>query len=406
MIRKTMIRFAVVSALGSLLMVPMAFAGPEMTFGPENQGTLKFEYKGQFQAIARDAGSGVDGLDHTYNFNVRRNRLALMGAYGPIMSVYVQTEFTQDANLGPLSLASQNTGTNFQMLDAVVRFDLHDAFKVNVGKFKYNFTRENLEACENPLTLDRSLFVRAPFVATRDVGVAVWGNLLQEKLQYRADVMEGRPATTYATSPKSNARYSVRGHVSLLDPENQYGYKGTYLGEKKVMTFGASYQIEPNVIFQDVALQGTPADYKGWSADAFIEYPVQGLGTFTFGSAYEKVDFGDAYQAIHPDLDAIGLTGERNGYYVKGGYMLPKLPLQVFGRYEAWRYGMLNNVYNQRVDWYGGGANYYVWGQNLKVSVEMSSTNFDRTGTFSGIQGDNLSTRDFNTFTGQLQVLF
>ncbi len=406
MIGTSTIRTAVAIALGSLLLATAALAGPEMTFGPENQGTLRVDYKGQFQAVARDIGSGINNDDHTYNFNFRRNRLALMGAYGDIMSVYVQTEFTQDPTVTTLSVADAAPGSNFQLLDAVVRFRFADALHVNVGKFKYNLTRENLEACENPLTLDRSLFIRVPYVATRDMGVAVWGNVLQDRIQYRGDMMEGRTALSSVAEPKADFRFSARGHVSLLDPESEYGYKGTYLGKKKVFTLGAAVQHEPNVAYSNLTTLAKPVGYTGWTTDYFIEYPVEGVGTATVSGAYEDVSFDDAYQTLNPDPGVMGLDGQKSGWYVKAGYLLPQMPLQVFGRYEKWRFAMLQNIYNQRVDWLGGGVNYYFRGQDLKLSAEVSNTAFDKTGTFSGLQGENLRTRDFNTFTAQIQVLF
>jgi len=397
----TKIRLAALAALGSLMIASAALAGPQMTFGPDNQGTLKLDYKGQFQVVARDIGSGANDDEHTYNFNFRRNRIALMGTYGDLMSVYVQTEFTEDPTVTTLGVAATEPGSNFQMLDAVVRFAFADAFKLHVGKFKYNLSRENLEACEAPLTLDRSLFIRAPYVTTRDMGIAVWGNLLQDRIQYRADMMEGRKALASAATPKSDFRFGARGHVSLLDPESEYGYKGTYMGEKKVFTLGAAVQVEPNLAYEDVVRRIEAKSYTGWTTDYFIEYPIAGFGTPTLSGAYEDIAFDDAYMSLNPDAGVKGFEGERSGWYVKGGYLMPKCPLQVFGRYEQWRYAELQNVYNQRLDWMGGGANYYLRGQDLKVTAEMSRTAFDRTGTFGGVR-----TRDFNTFTAQLQVVF
>jgi hypothetical protein len=401
MIGNPKIRAAMLIAIGSLMLASAALAGPTTTFGPDNQGTLQIDYKGQFQAVARDIGSGFNGDAHTYNFNFRRNRIALMGTYGDVMSLYVQTEFTEDPTVNALSVASTEPGSTFQMLDAVVRFNFADEFKLNVGKFKYNLSRENLEACENPLTLDRSLFIRAPFVTTRDMGVAVWGNLYKNRLQYRADVMEGRKATSELAEPMSNFRVGARGHVSLLDPETEYGYKGTYMGTKKVLTLGASVQYEPHVVYEDLAQFYGAKTYTGWTADYFFEYPLQGMGTATISGAYEKIDFDDAYLAISPDPGVIGIEGQKNGWYAKAGYMLPRLPLQFFGRYEKWRFARLQNVYDQGVDWAAGGANYYLRGQDLKLTLEVSNTAFDKAGTFSGV-----TTRDFNTITGQLQIVF
>lgn len=398
-------------ALGTALLAGTAFAGPRITFGPEDQGALQIDYKGQFQMSVRDNGSGDDGGDSTANFNFRRNRLAFMGKYGDMLSLYVQTEFTEDPNVGTLGVEDRSNSTEFQMLDAVARFKFNDAFRANVGKFKYSFSRENLEACEMPLTLDRSLFIRAPYVSTRDMGVGIWGNLQDGKFQYRADVMEGRKAgdedANGNKSPDSNFRYTVRGHVSLLDAEKEYGYKGTYMGEKQVLTIGAAYQYEPDVAFGDATARTGAKDYQAWTVDGFFEYPVEGVGTMTLSAAYADYDLGEAYKvSANVDTDAIGLNGEKNGWYVKAGYMLPNLPLQFFGRYEQWSFAALNNIYDQDITWYGGGVNYYIWGQNLKLTAELSRTDFDKEGVQSGPQGSNVKSEDFTSFVTQLQLLF
>jgi len=387
--------------LGLTLVAGTAFAGPRITFGPEDQGALQIDYKGQLQMTVRDTGSGDNNDDATTNFNFRRNRLAFTGKYGKMLGLYVQTEFTEDQNVTSLGVADSNQGVDFQLLDAVMRFKLNNSFHVNAGKFKYNLSRENLEACEMPLTLDRSLFIRTAYTSTRDTGVAVWGNLFNDVFQYRADVMEGRKAVSGATAPSSNFRYSVRGHVSLLDPEKSYGYKGTYLGNKQILTFGGAYQIEPEVAYGDTVLKTDKKDYQAWTVDAFFEYPLEGIGTVTLSAAYEDVDLDDAYLGANPDAGSIGINGQKNGWYTKAGYMLPNLPLQFFGRYENWRFASLNSIYDQKVDWYGGGANYYFREQNLKLTAELSRTDFGTEGTVNGVRS-----KDFTTFVTQLQLIF
>jgi hypothetical protein len=385
---------------------PWGDAGARITFGDEDQGLLQVQYKGQFRFTGRDLGSGIDGDDWTSSFGFRRNRLAFMGAWSDKVSLYVQTEFLEDLNVGTLGVADADTGGDFQLLDAAVRFNFGDSFKLHVGKFKYNLSRENLESCEDPLTLDRSLFIRAPYVGTRDLGVALWGNLWNDRLQYRVDAMEGRRAVSGVTAPSSSLRYGARAHVTLLEPESAYGYKGTYLGEKKVLTVGAAYQYEPDVTYMDVDTKLGRKDYKAWTVDGFFEYPFTSAGTVTASAAYEKVDLDDAYAGAHPDDGATGLNGEKNGWYAKAGYLFPGVPLQVFGRFEKWRYGCINNVFDQIVDWYGVGANYYVWGQNLKATAEWHKTDFDVEGTFTSAQGVSRTSKDFNTFVLQVQFIF
>ena len=388
--------------VGLALLAGTSHAGPRMEFGPNDEGALQIDYKGQFQMTVRDIGSGDNNEETTTNFNFRRNRLALMGKYGDMMSIYVQTEYVDDANVTPLGVAAVNQGSDFQFIDAVVRFKIDNALRVNVGKFKYNLSRENLEACEMPLTLDRSLFIRPAYTATRDTGVAVWGNLANDMFQYRIDAMEGRKAVSGETAPSSDFRYSARAHVTLLDPENDYGYKGTYLGKKKVATIGAAYQYEPDVAYGNTVTRTDKKDYKAWTVDAFVEYPIEGVGTMTASAAYEDVDLDGAYlNGVSADPGTIGINGEKNGYYMKAGYLLPNMPLQLFVRYEKWAFANLNGIFDQEIDWYGGGINYYLRGQDLKLTFEASSTGFDK-GTGTTADG----TKDFMTYVTQLQVVF
>lgn len=389
------------ACVGTVLLATPAFAGPTWTFGPEDQGALKLEYKGQFQLNVRDDGSGADGDETTSEFNFRRNRLALMGAYGKHFGLYVQTEYNEDVNIGPFSVSDGDNDNEMRMLDAVLRFKYNDAVNFWLGKYKYSFSRENLEACEMPLTLDRSLLIRAPLASdgTRDKGVTLWGNLFDQKFQYRLDAMNGRNDST--SSPESAFRYGARAHVTLLDPENGHGYRGTYLGEKKVLTIGGAYQMEKDVAYSNTVAKSGAVDYDAWTVDLFFEYPVDGVGTFTVSGAYADYDLDDAYQGLNPDALTIGLNGEKNGGYVKIGYMLPNLPLQFFARSESWSFATFENVIDQEVDWYGGGFNYYFRGQDLKLTMELSKVDFDKEGLFGGTK-----TEDFTTFTTQLQVIF
>jgi hypothetical protein len=383
---------------------PWGDAGARVTFGEEDQGALQIQYKGEFRVNYRDFASGPDGTDSTTNLGFRRNRIAFMGAWSDKVSLYVQGEFAQP-NLAPIDFSGAGFENDFQLLDAAIRFSFSDAFKVTVGRFKYNLNRENLEECEAALTLDRSLFIRPSYVATRDDGVAVWGNLFGDRFQYRVDAMEGRQAVAGLVAPSSNPRYSARGHITLLEPENRYGYKATYLGDKKVLTVGAAYQVESDVTYVDIDQQYGKEDYQAWTVDAFFEYPLKGAGTVTASAAYEKVDLGGAYEGANPDNGATGLNGAKNGWYAKGGFLLPGTPLQVFGRFEKWRFACLNNVFDQIIDWYGFGANYYIWGQNLKLTAEWSKTDFDQEGTFTSLQSTR-TTRDFTQFVTQIQFIF
>ncbi len=394
-------KIKLLSALTMAFALPSApaLAGPTWEFGPDYQGLLKFEYKGQFRLTVRDTGSGPDNDETSKEFNFRRNRLAFMGVYGDHLGMYVQADYIDDTNIGTFSVG--DGGSDFRLLDAVFRFNYNDSLNFWAGKFKHSGTRENMEACYKPLTLDRSLFIRTPLNddGTRDKGVELWGNLFDQRFQYRVAAMNGRNDS--GSSPDTDFRYTARGHVTLLDPESSHGYRGTYRGEKKVLTLGASYQMENDVAFNDVTANTGAVDYEGWSADLFFEYPLEDIGTFTFSTAYADYDLEDAYQGANPDSETIGVSGEKNGGYTKIGYMLPNMPLQFFARAENWSFAQLRNVIDQEVDWYAGGLNYYFRGQNLKLTLEYSSTDFDKEGTYGGVTSE-----DFETLVTQLQLIF
>ena len=389
--------------------VSSVYALPPINLGKGK--LLKFFYDAQFGLTSRDMGSGPEGKDHTNDFNFRRNRFGFIGQYNKWIGFYLQTEYIEDRAIGPLYVDLSDENKEFYLMDAQIRFNLSNAFNIRMGKLKHNLTRENLEACFEPLTFDRSLFVAAPFKTSRDYGIALWGNFLNNKAQYRFDVMEGKENGNEA--PKSNFRYTGRVHFSLLDPEKYYGYKGTYLGKKRVLTIGGSYQYEPDVVYSDVVNHKGSKDYQAYSADLFFEYPTD-YGTFTFSAAYLDIDFDNAYKhinpvlGVYPDMGSIEQNGEKHGYYMKTGYLLPKKvgpgKLQFFGRYDKFTFAHLgsnfNYGYDQDIDWYAVGLNYYILGQNLKVTAQYSFTDFE--------QEDLMSANfdDFQTFELFLQVRF
>ncbi|MFO7604833.1 MAG: selenite/tellurite reduction operon porin ExtI [Desulfurivibrionaceae bacterium] len=376
-----------------------AQAGPTIEFGDADQGLLKIDYKTQFQLSSRDTGSGPDDEDTTNTMGFRRNRLAFIGAWGDMYGIYVQTDFFENSALGTLGENSPSfapTDDFFTLIDAQVRIKFNDMARLRLGKFKANHTRENLEDCYAPLSLDRSRFLQEPYVISRDIGISLWGNLISDKVQYKLDILEGKPANTDAL--ESNFRYSGRIHVSLLDPESGYGYKGTYLGKKKVLTIGAGFQHEADLVYlnNDDPQAGTE-DYNAYTVDLFTELPMGGAGTVTFSAAYADFDFGDRPSNFTHDPDASGQTGERDGYYVKAGYMLPSLPLQFFGRMENWTFAELNGVEDHELDWLGVGINYFIDGQANKLTLEYSDVGFDERDT---------ANEDFSTIVAQYQFIF
>ena len=120
--------------------------------------------------------------------------------------------------------------------------------------------------------------------------------------------------------PAKQARITTRLHWSALDPEYDYGYRGTYLGTRKVFTLGASYDYQGSAAYADYTNLSGKEDYKAWTVDAFFEYPFAS-GTYTLSAAYLNYNLGNAINN-NPD-PKLPVNTELESFYVKAGYLFP-----------------------------------------------------------------------------------
>lgn len=362
-------------------------AGPTFEYGDE--GFVTLGYSVQMWAQARDFTSNNDSGSST-DFFLRRNRITLSGQYNDYIGFYAQLEAGSDSRAG-----QDNRSVYYR--DAYLTLDWTDSMRFIIGRFKNTFTRENLEACLEPLTLDRGeVIAYTPFGGTRDTGVAMWGNLVDGQFQYRLMLSDGRESDEVA---KDSPRMTARAHWSFWDPEFDYGYRGTYLGTRKVLTVGAAYDTQRDVTYADWGNRQDIRDYEAWTADVFMEYPTAS-GTITASAAYMDYSTDDAING--PDPGTLPVTSELEGHYAKLGYLLPGKVgmgrLQFFLRHEDLDYGVSSGYYDNR--WLSVGANYYIHGQQLKVTFEYATVEYDR--QHPTIQ----SLRDYDQATLGLQLIF
>lgn len=368
----------------------MSHAGPTIEFGSGSTLNIGYSVQGWWETQRQTFdGRTINSSD----MFLRRNRLAFTGQYNDYVGFYAQLEAGGDGRGG------QNDRPVY-FRDAYVTMDWKDEVRFIVGRVKNTFSRENLEACLEPLTLDRAeVLSYTPFAGTRDTGVAVWGNLFDAKLQYRLMVADGREG---AYVPQNNPRITARAHVSLWDPEFNYGYQGTYLGTQKVLTFGAAYDTQAAAAYGNYLSRSEVKDYKAWTVDAFMELP-HATGVYTLSAATFKYDTGGAF-GMSPDPQ-LGVNSDLKGYYVKGGYMLPGKQgpgrLQFFARHEKLDYGVkTGNAEYYDNTWNSVGANYYIDGQRLKITAEFATVKFDTPHPV------NKALNDYQKATLGLQLIF
>ncbi len=373
--RAAKLAFVVVSLCGGVSF--REAAAVEVTeFG--EAGFLRIDYQLQARLAARDQTADPSSSGTTYDEYVRRNRLSFIGAVNETFSGVVQLEFNGGQRIGDVNVSQDRRAFELVLLDAYANADPTSFLRVRIGKTKHLLTREVQEGCFDPLSMDRSPFILGPFSqhapekSTRDVGLMVWGNVYENVFQYRLGVMQGN---RFGDTPSGiGFRYTGRVHATFFDKESGTVYKGTYVGKKRVLTVGAGYELQPNAVYSSVTTSGVTSgaeNYSAYTYDAFYEHPTR-FGTFTVSGAYLKTDFGGA--AIRGVADAQGVSGERNGFYWKAGYMLG--PVQIYGRWERWSFASLDGVVGQRLTWLVGGVNYYTYGEHLRFTLEASSTGF------------------------------
>lgn len=377
-----------------------AYAGPVIRM-PNNVGWLQINYEMQLYGQWRDNGSGSDDTKSTTDIYFRRNRLSFRGMMNEKYGFYYAMEFQGDRYIGAIN-TWETPVNDFFVLDAFFSANYSDAFNLRAGLTKDPLVREHNVGCFFPLSMDRSLFVYTSIPrVSRDFGVLLWGNLMNQKMQYKVSAMEGIDGTD---TPSSNLRYTGRVHYSFWDPESLPLYFSNYFGAKKVLTIGAGYQLELDAAYGNQELETQEKDYTAWTVDLFTEYPTASAGTFTFGAAYLDSNFDDAYLGGDPSPASIDIDGQKNGYYFKGGYMLPNKvgpgQLQFFARYENWSFANLGGIEDQEIDWSAAGVNYFLKGQDIRLTFEYSHNDFDKE------DPDDPNTEDFNTATVMFQFRF
>lgn len=368
--------------LAALILSGAAHAGPVFKFDDEKQ--IQLDYALQLWAQNRSYTSATHDGSH-YDTFLRRNRITLSGQYNDLIGFYAQVEAGNDSKEG-------DDERSVYFRDAYITLDYADAARFIVGRFKNTFSRENLEACFESLTLDRGDISYTPFGGSRDTGAAIWGNLADAAFQYRLMIADGREDESV---PKSSPRVTARVHWSALDPEYDYGYRGTYLGTRKILTFGAAYDYQNGVAYSDFENGTGLEDYKAWTVDGFFEYPFSS-GTWTASAAWFHYSLGDAInQSPDPELPS---NTESEGYYAKAGYLFPKPVgpgrLQVFARHDDVDYQLTGGVLDRRIN--SVGFNYYIDGQNLKLTLEHQRIDYDNPvpGNFS-LQDNHQTTLGF-----------
>lgn len=293
---------AAVSLTSFLGLAPAAHAEWKIE-GPDGS-SIKFGFLAQMRAEAID--SDAAGADTTTDLFFRRLRLLAGGKINDQWSFFFETD---SPNLGKgESDGSKNSGDIF-IQDFIVTYKPRsDAFMLDFGQLLGEITYNSNTSAVALLGTDYGphSFVWAGALDTkvgRDYGVRARGYLFEDRLEYRASVLEGQRGS----DSENDLRFLGRLMYNFFDPMKGYFYNGTSLGTKHYLSIGASYD--------------TQEDYDTVSLDAHWDQPLAGGNSVTVSASWSSID-GDDFLTSLPDQDNTFIEA---GYYHAGSKLMPFL---------------------------------------------------------------------------------
>lgn len=355
----------------SLLSFSIANAGVKLKIAEDVNIDLGFRVQSLF--VATENPNGAD-MDSEEDFTVRRARLRLGGDVTKWASFFLQTE---------KGSGDGGSGYDMRLIDAWVSLNLHPLAKIYLGENmapagrqittssgalmcidrpnianynltwglngRYAFNTETFPNGNLPLSNDTSV---------RDEGATLFGSSSftdDFHFKYYLGVYDG-----LQDSDSDKERYTARVQFNFFDPEPGYYNLSTYLGKKKTIGIGASYDMQ-NKIAED-PVQGD-IDYRWWEVDAFLDYPL-GPGYLTFEGAYQDLDLDGATQ--------VGVVGgpnaretEGNGWFVQTGYFITDYNLQPWASYQTWDATDSQGDF----DVFQIGLTYFIKGHNANIKI-------------------------------------
>jgi hypothetical protein len=332
------------------------------------------------------------GGGYSQSMYLRRIRLILGGQVAPNVTFFVETESSRLGNAGfGTSTPTKNTTSGIALQDAIGEWKLAgDQLILDAGLTLVPLSRAVLTSSGVQLSFDTADFslqanALTQMSAGRDTGFMLRGFQLGGRLEYRGGVFSGgrQPATPSAAQSRNTPQYAARVQYNVFDPEKGYTYAGTNRGAKKILAFGA--------------WGNGQGRFRSWGADVTADIPLADKSAVTAGAQYYFYDGRGQFTQTAAGTTT-DLLPKQHAWFVDGGWYFQPLALQPYARYERLDFSDPAFQSREQARW-GGGFNWYVAGQNLKLS-----TLYERVQPRLAAPGS--SKKNTNHIAAQLQILY
>lgn len=302
------------------------------------------------------AGSAtLSGVSH--NLFVRRVRV-LAG-----LSMFDKVEVFFDTDYPDLFKSAQDTGVKntpgLNVQDAFGTFKaLGDALKFDMG---YMLPPSTHNADQGAGTLyswdyfsnsfrNSNSFNSSGAPVGRDAGVQVRGLVLDGHLEYRGGLFQGRRNAAVMdgkVGARNFFRFAARLQANVFDAETGFFYSGTYLGTKRILSFGAMVDLQD--------------EYKHFGGDVFLDLPLgPGVATAQVNVAhYDGGDFIVAGGATTAPL------AKQTSVMAEAGYLIDAIDLSPIVRFER-QWISPTSTHETR---FGGGVAFWPYSHSFNVKA-------------------------------------
>ena len=350
-----------IAGLTMAFVMAVVAAAPAMADGKgkdEPSIQVRFLLQPQMQIIQAKKQLGADAAVNItpdnngigQEFYLRRTRVILAGKVNKWIHFFFETD---NPNLG----RNGNAGGTFTQ-DGFIDFRFFNELKVAAGMILLPFSRHNRQSAASLMGLDyhSDVFTAwGPQRIWRDYGIEARG-IVMDQIDYRVGVFNG-----FRGGAATNDMPRITGRVAynFFEPEPKFFYGGTYLGNKKVLSAGFGFDLQPE---GGVDGKGKKDLYYGLTGDVFVDWPLNDGMAATFNTGFMFYSWGPKKTNLQT---SIAMFGEA-GFFIQN--------FQPVVGFE-WGQPLDSDTFkDKQVLNFRAGLNYYIKGHNATVKIEYANT--------------------------------
>ena len=331
--------------------------------------------------LNHDNAEGADPA-LTHSFQIRRARLVFKGHM-----FNEHNKFKTELSFSPkdIGLKSQEGTAKFTIMrDYYLEFDYLRDFTVRVGQYKLPYSQQRVISSGRLQMVDRSIAGKE-FDFDRDIGLDFRSKdfLGLGKLKYYAGIYFGGGRDNYTLEPVGEGGglvYLARIEVAPFGQFNDYVEGDFKRTNNPRLSLGATYSYMDDAVFNKGTKGTKPTDGSTTdihNVNATVAFKMSGFSLMSEFFWRKGRRSPDAVYGIQAEVDENGDTflpeveGPRNGYgwFAQGGYMIPKVPVELTSRYSQVRAVGASSTITDR-DEVGGGINWYIAQHPFKIQLD------------------------------------